>query len=140
MGQNFTGPIEDRLAIREVLETYADAIYRSDDELWASIWADDAAWEFPHRPEIGTIKGKDKLVEMWSHASAAYPNLSVMAMPGSIHVTGDTATARIYLSEKYEGADGRVRHGRPSYHDRYVKRDARWLIHNRVSFPRDYTS
>ena len=32
----FTGPAEDRLAIRELLETYADAVTRCDAEAWGA--------------------------------------------------------------------------------------------------------
>ena len=37
----FTGPLEDRIAIRELLETYADAVCRVDAEAWGSTWAED---------------------------------------------------------------------------------------------------
>ena len=36
----FSGPVEDRLAIRELLETYADAVTRQDAEAWGSTWAE----------------------------------------------------------------------------------------------------
>lgn len=38
----FTGPAEDRLAIRELLETYADAVTRCHADDWAATWAEDA--------------------------------------------------------------------------------------------------
>jgi hypothetical protein len=38
----FTGPLEDRMTIREPLKTHADAVCRSDDERWGSAWADDS--------------------------------------------------------------------------------------------------
>ena len=37
-----SGPIEDRLAIRE--ESYNDAVMRFDGEAWAANWTDDAIW------------------------------------------------------------------------------------------------
>lgn len=138
--QNFNGPIEDRIAIRELIDSYADATTRGDGELWASLWADDAEWHFPHLPEIGTISGRDSLVEMWRGSSAAFRNLSILAAPGSIQVEGDKATVRINLIETYEDAEGRAVHGRPSYLDLHVRREGRWMIRHRTSFPRTYSS
>lgn len=70
----FTGPAEDRLAIRELLEAYADAVCRSDAEDWGATWADDAEWSLPDYPEIGTTKGKAAIVAMWTEAMKAYPS------------------------------------------------------------------
>lgn len=137
---NFAGPLEDRIAIRELIDTYADATSHGDAGLWASLWAEDAEWHFPHLPDIGTISGRDKLVEMWRGASSAYRNLSIVASPGSTIIDGDTATARVNLIETYEDADGRAVHGRPSYQDCYVRREGRWLIRRRTSTPRTYRS
>lgn len=36
-----SGPTEDRLAIREVIENYADAVTRRDGDAWAACWAED---------------------------------------------------------------------------------------------------
>ena len=35
----FTGPAEDRLAIRELIESYADAVIRTDAEAWGATWS-----------------------------------------------------------------------------------------------------
>lgn len=137
---NFSGPLEDRMAIRELLETYADATYRCDEPVWASLWTEDATWTFPHIPELGTIRGKERLVELWRGSGVAYPNISVGLSPGMIHVIGDTAVGRFYVSEIYEGGDGRAVHGRPYYEDSYVKRDGRWFIRTRTSTPRKFQS
>ena len=41
----FTGPLEDRLAIRELMNTHAHGVMLKDAEIWGSVWADDAYWE-----------------------------------------------------------------------------------------------
>jgi len=38
----FTGPLEDRIAIRETMETYAYGVMTKDADIWASTWADEA--------------------------------------------------------------------------------------------------
>lgn len=43
----FAGPIEDRIAIRELMNTHAHGVMTRDAELWGAIWADDAYWELP---------------------------------------------------------------------------------------------
>ena len=40
----FTGPAEDRLAIRELVDSYGDAVYRHDAQAWGANWAEDAVW------------------------------------------------------------------------------------------------
>ena len=60
----FSGPLEDRVAIRELMDTYADAICRVDPDDYAACWADEGAvWSIPWYPQIGTIEGKDKILE-----------------------------------------------------------------------------
>ena len=44
---SYEGPTEDRLAIRERIEAYADAVFRRDAEDWISNWAEDAVWRLP---------------------------------------------------------------------------------------------
>ena len=61
----FTGPAEDRLALRELLETYADAVTRCDAQAWGDTWAEDAQWSLPDYPEIGTTQGRAAIVAMW---------------------------------------------------------------------------
>ncbi len=52
---SFEGSSEDRLALRDLLDTYADAVSRADGEAWAATWTEDAEW---HLPGLGTIKGR----------------------------------------------------------------------------------
>ena len=40
----FTGPVEDRLAIRELYGTYGDSSWRGDREQWVSCFTEDGRW------------------------------------------------------------------------------------------------
>ena len=132
MTSNFTGPIEDRLAIREVLETYADAVNRVDAELWASLWVEDCHWDLSHYPELGVVSGKDAVVKLWKDAMPHYPKLGFMVTIGSIVVTGDTAKARTYISEVYEEpGTGKDKRARARYDDTLVKRGGEWFLQGR---------
>ncbi|MDR2858692.1 MAG: nuclear transport factor 2 family protein, partial [Novosphingobium sp.] len=64
----FTGPCEDRLAIRELLETYADAVTRADAAAWGDTWAEDGEWSMPDYPEFPTTTGRREIVALWVEA------------------------------------------------------------------------
>ena len=126
----FTGPAEDRLAIRELLETYADAVTRRDAAAWGATWAADAEWSLPDYPEIGTTKGREAIVAMWIEAMKAYPGIMFEAWPGSIEVSGERAIMRSYTSEVYD-QDGVTKRDRGVYEDVCVRIDGQWRFASR---------
>lgn len=126
----FTGPFEDRLAIRELLEAYADAVTRRDAEDWGATWTEDAEWSLPDYPEIGTTKGRDAIVAMWKEAMKAYPGIMFEAWPGAIEIDGDKATIRSYTTEVYDQEDETVR-DRGLYEDTCVKIGGSWYFKSR---------
>jgi ketosteroid isomerase-like protein len=126
----YTGPAEDRLAIRELLETYADAVTRLDAETWAATWAEDAEWSLPDYPEIGTTRGRAAIKAMWIEAMQHYPGIMFEAWPASIEVAGNTATMRSYTAEVYD-RDGMTVRDRGRYEDICVKVDGVWLFQSR---------
>lgn len=127
----FTGPAEDRLAIRELLEAYADAVCRVDADAWQATWTEDGVWELPDYHEIGTVRGRPQIVAMWQAAMAHYPGIIFVTTPGAIEIAGDRATVRSYTSEVYDDAEGRTRRDRGVYEDVIVKRAGRWLFQSR---------
>lgn len=126
----YTGPFEDRLAIRELLETYADAVTRRDADTWGETWAPDAEWSLPDYPEMGTTKGRDAIVTMWIAAMKAYPGIMFEAWPGSIEINGESAVMRSYTSEIYD-QDGITMRDRGVYEDTCVKIEGRWYFKSR---------
>jgi len=127
----FTGPVEDRLAIRELLETYADAVNRVDAGDWGATWAEDGRWSMPDYPQFPAVHGRDAIVETWVGAMAQFPGVVFVATPGSIAVEGDRATVRSYTSEVYD-QDGATKRDRGLYDDVCVKRDGTWLFLSRT--------
>lgn len=126
----FTGPAEDRLAIRDLLDSYADAVTQRDPIAWGATWAEDAEWSLPDYPEIGTTKGRTAIVAMWIEAMKAYPGIMFEAWPGSIEVDGDRATMRSYTSEVYDQNGATIR-DRGAYDDVCVKIGGNWLFQSR---------
>lgn len=126
----FTGPAEDRLAIRELLEAYADAVCRCDANDWGDLWADDAVWSLPDYPQYPDTIGRPAIVAMWIEAMKAYPGILFQAWPGSIEVAGDRAVVRSWTSEVYDQG-GKVHRDQGRYEDVCVKQDGRWLFQSR---------
>jgi hypothetical protein len=127
----FVGPVEDRLAIRELLEAYADAVCLVDPIAWGNTWAEDGVWELPDYPEIGKIVGKGSIVTAWKAAMTQYPGIIFIATPGSIEIKGDEARVRSYTSEVYD-KDGATKRDRGRYDDVLVKRGGKWLFKTRT--------
>lgn len=126
----FEGLSEDRLAIRELIDAYADAVSRCDAEDWAATWAEDAVWSLPDYPDIGEVRGKAAIVDMWKAAMTQYPGMIFIASAGSIVVEGDRAVVRSWTSEVYD-QNGVTKRDRGRYDDVCVKRDGKWLFLSR---------
>ena len=127
----FTGPAEDRLAIRDLLDAYADAVTQRDAAAWGATWAANSEWRLLDFPAIGTIKGRDAIVAMWTEAMKGFPGLVFQAWPGSIDVEGDRATVRSYTSEVYDQV-GITKRDRGVYDDTCVRVDGQWLFESRA--------
>lgn len=134
----FTGPLEDRLAIRELMDTHAHGVMTRDAELWGSIWSEDAFWDLPEYPDLGGFSGKERIVAGWIESMASYgldnctkPMIYFM-QPGSIEVVGERARAVAYTIEIYDDPVKQQRvqaNGR--YDDQLEKRDGNWQFTRR---------
>ena len=128
----FTGPVEDRLAIHELVASYADAVSRRDAHDWGANWAEDAVWRVPAFPGLEKVEGRDAIVAAWSEAMSNFSmNLMVQTL-GAVAVDGDRATGRAYHNELVADLEGNTRTAYGCYEDEYVKRDGRWLFASRV--------
>ena len=124
----FSGPIEDQLAIRNLHDSYADAVFRRDGSDWGSNWAIDGRWHL-----MGTtVEGRDKIVGVWNGAMAGFAFVAFFAQPASIESDGDHATGRVFTDAVLETADGQIRRTIGRYDDIYVKGDCRWLYQERI--------
>lgn len=123
----FSGPIEDRLAIRELHDSYCDAVLRTDPDDWGALWTEDAIWSL-----MGTeVVGRENIVNLWNGAMSAFDAVSFLGIPGSLKITGDTATGRYQTHEiLVENGEPRIAGGR--YDDEFVKIDGQWLYSKRI--------
>ena len=124
---SFDGPLEDRIAIRERIESYGDAVFRRDETAWAACWAEDSAWDL-----MGTrVSGKANIVATWRGAMAGFSSVAFFSTPGAVNVEGDCAEARTYTLEFLVETGGKARRVIGQYDDRLVKQGGRWLFAER---------
>ena len=124
----FSGPIEDRLAIRELNDTYGDGVVRIDAETWGSVWADDAHWNLMGHE----VNGKEAIVGFWTQAMTGFEAVSFSCVPAAIEIDGDTATSRVQTQEIMKMADGTTRVVGGLYEDKLAKTGGDWRFTSRI--------
>jgi uncharacterized protein (TIGR02246 family) len=127
----FTGSIEDRLAIRELFDSYADAVNQRDADRWGATWAENSVWKLPVVPGMENVVGKTAIVEAWNQSMALFPFVFMAISVGEIIVNGNKATARSYTSEVASMQDGVELRPRGQYDDSLEKIDGQWLFTQR---------
>ena len=136
----FTGPLADRMQVRELIESYADAVTRRDAETWASLWAEDARWSLPNLGAGYELSGRDRIASAWvammeqyhGPAERPWPILFVSTI-GGIEVAGDRAEVRSYSAETFADGSGRTIHLRGEYRDVVVREpDGAWRFAERA--------
>lgn len=119
--------ILDRLAIRERIEAYSDAVFRHDADAWIACWAEDPVWSLPG----AEVRGRAVIRGAWEQAMAGFKLAAFFAVPGVVEVNGNTATARVYTQEILELAAGGMRRIIGAYDDELVKEGGAWVFKSR---------
>lgn len=127
----FTGPVEDRLAIRELVADYGDAVTRNDADAWGALWAEDGVWCLPEISGMERIEGREAILAAWKEGMKGFPFQVNIQTPGATAVSGDSATGHVYTSELVTDTEGKRARWTGLYTDRYVRRDGRWLFQER---------
>jgi hypothetical protein len=123
----FKGPLEDRVAIAELHQTYADGVVLADAEIWGSVWAEEAHWSL-----LGIeVDGREKIVAMWVQAMGNFDAVSFHCVPSMTTIDGDRATGRCQTQEVMKVKDGSTRVIGGLYEDEMVKRGSRWFYTSR---------
>jgi len=124
-----TNPVADELEIRQLVSAYADGVNRVDQALWASTWAENAAWTLP---SMGAVEGRDNIVGLWVQAMGSFEFVAQLLYQGTIEIDGDAATGRWYLCEhlRPKGSESGV-FNIGTYADEYVKENGKWVFAKR---------
>ena len=125
-----TGPIEDRLAIRELIETFAVGAMHIDPEAWGDTWAEEGSWKLPSMDAPAV--GKSTIIETFRQKLAYVEFMSMIAFPAELAVEGDRATGKAYSRELIVTKEGEQKIVVGYFDDEYVKREGRWYFLSRT--------
>lgn len=123
----FTGPVEDRLAVRELYGTYADASWRGDRELWLSCFAEDGRWT----SHLFDAAGHEALRATWDGLWQEWETVAFLGEIGSIAIDGETAAVRSYAREVVKTHAGVIFKLCGRYQDTLRKQDGDWKFARR---------
>jgi uncharacterized protein (TIGR02246 family) len=129
----FTGPENDRLALRELIDRYSDAVIRQDADAWAATWADDSTWVI----RGNKITGRPAILATWRQAMAGFESVWFSAFPGRIAVLQDGAEMLTHTFEHLVPTGGPPRLQSGQYEDRAVRTAAGWQFAQRSFAPRE---
>jgi len=118
----FTGPIEDRLAIRQRFDSYSDAVTRQALDDYLDCWTEDGA----RFGAGGECQGVEALRAHWDGIWKALSQMAFMTQIGAIVVDGATATTRSYCLETLRFHDGSTRQLVGAYDDEVRRVDGVW--------------
>lgn len=121
------GPVADRLAIRELIESYMAAVIEQDAEKWIANWAEDGVWNLGG----GDISGKDRILETWLTIMSPYEHTAMFGHPVFIQAKGDEGQAHWHTNERLRLFSGDEMRAVGRYKDRYIRVNGTWKIKRR---------
>lgn len=119
--------LEDEKALRDLMASYIDAVYRNDGEAWKSTWATDAEWNILGNSHTGI----DNIYSMWQQVMASVEFALMMPSISRFEFEGDRASGFWYLQEVTRDHDGNTSNIISQYRDNYVRQDGKWLYQRR---------
>lgn len=113
----------DILEIQHLAQVYADGVMQRDAEIWGNTFTEDGAW-YLGTPE--PVQGREQLKAFWTQVMSGYPQVLHWVQPGLITVDGETATARFYVQENINPAEGDAFRVAGVYNDELRKENGAW--------------
>jgi uncharacterized protein (TIGR02246 family) len=124
----FTGPIEDRNAIRELYDIYADGANRGDRAAWLGCYAADAVW----KTHYFELTGREAIGRQYDEIMENVADTTFFTQIGSIEVAGDSARTRAFCAESLLQKTGGSYELTGEYNDDLVRRGGKWFFQRRV--------
>jgi hypothetical protein len=131
---SFSGSTNDIVAIRNLIDSYGDAVIRRDLEAFGACWHEAAVWEY----EAGRFIGKESILRQWklihdgSHGVRGVDTRFFSSAPGAINVGATSGAGQTYITIPSHDMDSDEHvsfHG--VYDDEWVKPGGRWLFSSR---------
>lgn len=120
-------PIEDEMALRDLMARYVDAVNHADGDAWIATWSEDAVWNLMGDPVIG----KENILALWQGMMASFEFVVMLPSSCLVSVDGNTATGHWYLHEYMRDQQGTGSTILSRYLDTYIKQDGQWLYQSR---------
>jgi ketosteroid isomerase-like protein len=123
--------IADRLAIRELIELYSDAVTRRDWETTGAVFADDAVWSIAPPTDI-VLHGRAAIATGVAEMVEAFEVFVQMTHSIVIELDGDGASARTIVNgfgRLRDGSRGAFALG--TYIDTLIRSGGGWLFQSR---------
>jgi ketosteroid isomerase-like protein len=122
--------IADRVEIETLRGEFTDAVMMIDYDRAAALFTPDGALRMPHASV--DLAGREQIRAFGPRREAMVDYLVQTTHPGTIHIDGDTASGRAYLSELIRLRDGSSHLNYGIYHDRYQRTREGWQFSERV--------
>jgi hypothetical protein len=123
----FTGPMEDRLAIRELYGTYGDASWRGDRAQWLACFTSGGRWT----SHLFDATGHAELIATWDGLWKDWDFVAFLGEIGAMEIAGDHARCRSYAREIVRMKSGITFKLAGSYDDVLAKEDGEWKFAER---------
>lgn len=127
MNASASNPLEDEIALRNLMGKYTDAVNRYDPNTWISTWAEDSTWNLMGTP----VEGKDSILGLWQQMMSGFEFALMLPSSCLFDVDGDSATGHWYLHEYTRDKEGNATTVLSRYLDSYVKIDGQWYFKTR---------
>ncbi len=124
------GSVEDRLAIRELLEASVAGVIRKDAELWGETWAEEAKWTLPSMD--APVVGKSSIKACFAEKMNSIQHIHMSAVPCDLTFEDTRARGKAYCYENIVTTDGVSRSIIGCYHDEYIRTHDEWLFSSRA--------
>lgn len=123
----FTGPAQDKDAIRELYAAYSDASACADVDAFLTCFADDALWN----THVFQRQGKDELRTQWQELWVNFDKVGFLSEVGAIEVEGDSAACRCVAREIIRLKGGGIFKLIGLYRDQLVRENGKWVFSRR---------
>lgn len=122
--------IADRFEIEALRGEFTDASMMHDWNRFASLFTPDGVWRMPHIDVV--LEGREQIRAGIERLRGNFEYFVQTAHPGTVHLTGDTATGRAYIAEFGRFKDGNGFGNYSVYHDHYLRTPDGWRFTERA--------